>query len=213
MVNFNLLRRITSLDLRRHEKAVAKLRCRLFDERSPATCHIVGAERILPPSVDVRMDLVNDRPVRNVMLGGLEYVLRFPQCETDRSIAVKHWAGAQFWLYASFGHSDKTGSYTRYSKLVLFSKLPQVFLACIDQMEYESRPIPPSKLSSHVKPEARIGADGTAAGDALPANSANSTYTPISKKNPPRSTLALHRNPTQTSSRPADPSLWRSREG
>lgn len=125
---------VTETDKRAHQKAISKLRARLFAHRSPEECFTtIEAETILPPKVTVLVDIAANKPIRTVALGGLEYVLlSLPNSTEHTVVSVQHHEAYRFWLFASVGR------YTRFAIGVFFSDVERKFLECIDSLALEA---------------------------------------------------------------------------
>lgn len=130
---------LTAQEQKRRRRALRKIRNEIFRLRRPDDCWIQGRVNILPPRIDVRVEPDSGKRVTTVTYGGLEFRVAIPLSPHSHCIGVKHWDGDRFLMYAGYTHSERSASYTNFSRTVPFSMVGDVFCAWLDAIAAESK--------------------------------------------------------------------------
>lgn len=137
---------LTEDDQRKHVKAIARIRARIFRRHSMADYGMLeNTEEVVPPHATERLELHSGKHVRILMLGGLRYELRAAR-PTRWWIEARHCEGKKFIIFAGWNdRGEDRAQFTRFAIDVEFDALDRKLLQATQDIRRQGQPIPPMK--------------------------------------------------------------------
>jgi len=126
-----------------HEKAIAKIRRKLFTRYSPADYFIIpGTEVVLPASVNVRFQPTYNETTQSVMWGGLRWDVDGGFEPTPLVVTLRHWEADRFYIQVT-----SANGYTMHINTFPFATLDESLMAMISASR-ANKLLPPKERPS-----------------------------------------------------------------